>query len=115
MRTKRQTRLYIAEIVNIHAQLLALNMRKHIIAKKLGYGTWRSHELPGVAIICGRGSGGWVTQWKPVAQLLADRLGLTAPQLVSVTHGHRRMTHATPTVSVRKDKAKLSNPKLKVA
>ena len=114
MRTKRQTRLYIQEIVNIHAQLLALNMRKRIIAEKLGYGTWRSHELPGVAVICARGSGGWRVMWKAVAEGLAKQLGLTASELTSRTHGHRTMHHATPTVSVRKDKAKLSNPKLRV-
>ena len=114
MRTDRQTRLYIQEIVNIHTQLLALNLRKRLIAKRLGYGTWRSHELPGLAVICGRGTGGWRTQWKAVAEGLAKQLGLTASELTSRTHGHRTMHHATPTVSVRQDSAKLSNPKLRV-
>ena len=115
MRTNTQTRLYIAEIVNIHTQLLALNMRKRLIAEKLGYGTWRSSELPGIAVICGRGSSGWVVQWKAVAQGLAEDLKLSAAELVARTCGHRKQTHASPTVSVRKDKACLSNPKLKVA
>jgi len=115
MRTKRQTRLYIAEIVNIHAQLQALNMRKHAIGAKLGYGTWRSHELPGVTVICGPGSGGWVTQWKAVAKILADKLGLSDTELTQHTFGHRRKNHASPTVAVRKDKANLNNPTLRVA
>lgn len=115
MRTKRQTRLYIQEIVSIHAQLLVLNLRKRLVAEKLGYGTWRSHDLPGIAVICGPGSGGWRVAWKDVAACLAKKLGLTDQELTRETYSRRRMTHATPTVCVRKDKANLSNPKLKAA
>ena len=114
MRTKAQTRKYIAEIVSIHQQLTSLNMRKRAVAKKLGYGTWRSHELPGIVVVCGRGSDGWVVQWKSVAQVLADRLKLSAQELLRETYGFRSNRHQTPTVSVRTNTAKLTNPKLKV-
>lgn len=114
MRTNKQVRSYIAEIVSIHTQIFTLNLRKRMIAKKLGYGTWRSSELPGVTVVCGHGTNGWTTQWKFVAKALADRLGLSAAALVKETWGHRKRTHATPTVSVKTNKAKLTNPALKV-
>ncbi len=114
MRTNRQTRLYIAEIVSIHQQLTSLNMRKRAVARKLGYGTWRSRDLPGIAVVCSRGSGGWVVQWKSVAQVLADRLKLSAQELLRETYVFRSNRHATPNVSVRTNTAKLTNPKLKV-
>lgn len=114
MRTKVQTRKYIAEIVGIVDEINELNLRKRAVAKKLGFGTWRSHELPGVMVVCGQGTAGWCVQWRPVAEELAEQLKLSHSQLMGLTHGNRKRTFATPTVSVRKDKTHRANPKLKV-
>lgn len=114
MRTNVQTRKYIAEIVSVHQQIAALNLRKRAIATKLGFGTWRSRELPGITVVCGQGSEGWVVQWKSVCKVLADRLKLSAQELRRETYGFRTNRHATPTVSVRTEKARLTNPRLKV-
>ncbi len=114
-RTNRQTRAYIAEIVSIKQQVDALNARKRVIAAKLGYGSWRSRMLPGMLVLIKRGSGGWRVQWKEVAADFAKRLGLSDKEVTLATYGHRTMTHAHPTVCVQKDKAKLSNPDLRVA
>jgi len=114
-RTKAQTRAYINEIVDIVEDIRVMNLRKREVAKKLGYGTWRTAELPGIAVVCSRGSGGWVVQWKAVAQKFADRLGLKDTEVTRATYGHRKMTHRSPNVAVRKDKANRNNPKLKTA
>ncbi len=114
-RTKAQTRAYISEIVSIVEDIRVMNLRKRAVAKKLGYGTWRCRELPGIAVVCSRGSGGWVVQWKEVAKKFADRLGLNDAAVTAATHGHRKMHHRSPNVAVRKDKANRDNPKLKTA
>jgi len=114
-RTKAQTRAYITEIVDIVEDIRVMNLRKRAIAKKLGFGTWRSTELPGIAIAVTRGSDGWCTQWKEVAKKFADRLGLSDSQVTEATYGHRKRTHRAPCVAVRKDKANRDNPKLKTA
>lgn len=115
MRTKKQTRAYIAQIVGIAQEIQSLNFRKRELAKKLGFGTWRSHELPGITVVCGRGSSGWVVQWKSVAKLLADRLELSHSELMGCTFAFRSSHNANPTVSIVTDKANRSNPRLKVA
>jgi hypothetical protein len=114
-RTKAQTRAYIAEIVSIKTQIDELNVRKRVLAEKLGLGTWRSRSIPGVKVLIGMTSGGWQVRWKSVAKALAKRLGMTDDELTRATYGHRTKTYGHPTCSVNKDKANRLNPNLKAA
>ncbi len=114
-RTKAQTRAYITEIVDIVEEIRVMNLRKRAVAKKLGYGTWRTTTLPGITVVCSRGTGGWVVQWKEVAKKFADVLGYSDAYVTAATHGHRKMHHRSPNVAVRKDKANRDNPRLKTA
>jgi len=114
-RTKAQTRAYISEIVSIVEDIRVMNLRKRAVAKKLGYGTWRSAGLPGIAIVVTRGSDGWCVQWKEVAKRFAEILGYSDAKLMAASQGHRKRTHRAPCVAVRKDKANRDNPKLKTA
>lgn len=116
MRTNKQIRVYIAELVSIKTEIDDLNARKRIVGMKLGYGTWRSSEFPFLKVAIARGSSGWRVQWKAVAKDLAERLGLTDRELTQATYGNRSHHHQSPpTVSVQKDAVKRANPKLKVA
>ncbi len=114
-RTKAQTRAYISEIVDIVEDIRVMNLRKRAIAKKLGFGTWRSTGLPGITVVCSRGCDGWTTQWKEVAKRFADLLGYSEAKFQASAVGHRKRTHRYPCVAVRKDKANRDNPKLKTA
>jgi len=113
-RTKAQTRKYIDRIMAIKVEVDVLATEKRAIAKKLGLGTWRSINFPGLAVIAATGSGGWRVSWKEVALAFAKKLGMNDSQIREATHGHRTMTYAYPTVYVKKDTANWSNPKLAV-
>lgn len=114
-RTRKQERAYIAEIVSIKTQIDQLNVRKRVLADKLGLGTWRCHSIPGVKVLIGHSSGGWKISWKGVAKALAKRLGLTDQEFSHATRGHRTKTYGHPTCSVAKDKSNRLNPALKAA
>ena len=116
MRTNKQIRAYIAEIVSIKTQIDDLSARKRIVGMKLGYGTWRSSKQPGLKIVIARGSNGWRVSWKLVAAALAEKLGLSDQELTHYTYGRRSRSHSSPpTVGVCKDNANRRNPLTKVA
>ena len=114
-RTKTQERVWIEEIIAIKVEIDRLTMRKRSIAEKLGHGTWRSFDFPGIKVLIAQGSNGWRTSWKAVATVLAKRLGLSESELKLACRGHQSRTYGKPTCSVAKDKSNRLNPQLKTA
>lgn len=114
-RTKTVERAYIEEIISIKTQIDALNKRKRVLADKLGRGTWRSWNFPGIKVLVGMSSGGWRTSWKEVALAMKAYYKVSESKFTSFQSGHRTRTYGHPTCSVSKDKANRLNPKLKAA
>ena len=113
--TNTQRRAWIDRIIEIKNITDELNAEKRLIAKKLGYGTFRSRNNVGRLVRFALGSGGWRVSWKEVAKALAARLKMTEQELTQATYSHRSQTHASPSVSVLKDTAKrpnLDNPNI---
>ena len=111
-RTNAQARAYISEIVEIVEQIRVMNLRKHALADKLGFGTFRTRKLPHVVIRVNRGGQGWSVSWKQVAKDFADLLGYSERKFLSCGSRHRKRTHRNPSVAVCHDKASWNNPKL---
>lgn len=107
-RTNKQTRAYIRRLVEIKGEMAALNKERAEIGQKLGDGTHRSWDLPGLLVRVSPGSCGFTTSWKAVCQSLCDRYGLS---MTRVSRGHAKRTHRSPTVAVCKDPAKQCNLK----
>ena len=114
-RTKTQERKWIEEIIACKVEIDRLTMRKRALADKLGRGTWRVANFPGIKVLVGMSSGGWRTSWKDVAAALAKRLGLSKSEFLMAQRGHRTITYGSPTCSVAKDKSNRLNPQLKTA
>jgi len=107
--TKTQKRRWIDRIIEIKDLTDELTREKRELAQKLGMGTYRSRSFVGRLVRFASGTGGWRVQWKLVAKALAKQLNMDDAALTRVTYGHRKMTHATPCVSVLKDTAKVPN------
>ncbi len=107
--TNTQMRRWIDRIIEIKDLTDELAAEKRVIAKKLGMGTYRSRTYIGRLVRFAMGAGGWRVQWKDVAKRLAKRLEMNDADLDRMTYGHRKMTYATPCVSVLKDKSKVPN------
>lgn len=111
-RTKAQSVAYLLEIAEIVEQIRVMNLRKHELGAKLGYGSFRTHELPGIVVRVERGGDGWSISWKKVAWTLAKKLGLSESQFKAQGKHEQKRTHRNPTVAVCKDTANWNNPKL---
>ena len=109
-RTNAQTRAYINEIIEIKQEIDDLQVRKHELANKLGFGVHRSSDYPLVLVRVKRGGNGWRVNWKEIVEGLAKRFGLDIDKL---TVGHRHRTYRKPCCSVEGDRAK--QPRRKAA
>jgi len=107
--TNTQKRAWIDRIIEIKDLTDELAAEKRVLATKLGMGTYRSRTYIGRLVRFAMGAGGWRVQWKEVAKSLAKQLKMSDADLTKATWGHRKMTHATPTVSVGKDTARVPN------
>jgi hypothetical protein len=114
-RTKTIERSYIEELIRIKTEIDALNVRRRVLAKKLGRGTWRSWNFPGVKVLIGFSSGGWKTSWKDICEEMARYYKTSDAKMKEFKRGHQTRTYGHPTCSVSKDKANRLNPKLKAA
>ena len=79
-RTKAQSVAYLLEIAEIVEEIRVMNIRKHELGDKLGFGSYRTHMLPGIIIRVERGGEGFTVSWKKVAWALAQKLGLSESQ-----------------------------------
>jgi len=111
-RTNAQARAYISEIAEIIEQIRVMNVRKHELGEKLGFGSWRTRKLPHLVCVVARGGGGFSTSWKKLAAEFGERLDLSESQIESRSHRYRKHTYRNPTVALYKDKADWNNPKL---
>ncbi|MEE9366021.1 MAG: hypothetical protein V3W44_04965 [Dehalococcoidales bacterium] len=111
-RTKAQTRAYISEIVDIVEQIRVMNLRKHELGNRLGFGTYRTRKLPHIVIRVQRGGNGWSVSWKKLAQEFGDLLGYSETTVESRGRRYRKRTHRNPSVAVCNDPANWNSPKL---
>lgn len=107
--TKKQRRDWIAELVALKAEQQRITARRAEIAGLLGEGTHRSRNFPGLMVVVARGSGGFIVQWKRVAEDLAERLDMSARALQQATHGFRKRVNPRLTCSIQRDPAKQAN------
>lgn len=114
-RTKTVERSYIEEIISIKTQIDALNIRRRHLADKLGRGTWRSWNFPGVKVLVGMSSGGWRTEWKAIAEAMKAYYKVSDNKFAEFKRGREHRTYGSPTCSVTKDKANRLNPNLRAA
>jgi len=114
-RTNAQTRAYVEELIHLKTEIDNMNVRRKIVAEKLGRGTWRSKRFPGIKVLIGFTSAGWRVGWQAVAKALARRLGMSDRELEMACYGHRTRTYGSPSCSVSRDKSNRLNPNLKAA
>lgn len=113
-RTHKVQRGYIDRIIEVRRQILpALETEVHAIAGKLGIGTFRSQDYPGlmVAVAEPRSNGG-STDWKGVAMELARKHNIPVSEVMSTARYYTRPTsvrsraYAGLRTTVKMDKAK---------
>lgn len=94
--SERQT---VNQIIRLKQRIDELQLRKHNLAAKLGYGTFRSPDHPSLAVVIQRGSDGWKVDWKGIAEKLAEQFKANLDWYV-VRH---RMRHfRSPATTVKK-------------
>ena len=111
-RTNAQARAYISEIVEIVEQIRVMNLRKHELGDKLGFGSYRTRTLPHIVIRVQRGGQGWSVSWKKLAQEFGELLGYSETKVESKGRRYRKRTHRNPSVAVCKDPANWNRPNL---
>lgn len=94
-RTHKTIRHYIGRIIEIRRQVTpALKREVSELAAKLGRGSHRSSEHPGIKVVCSLGgsTGGQVTDWKAVSYELATRfkIPIAALDRIKTRHTHHK-------------------------
>ena len=112
-RTKAQSVAYLLEIAEIVEEIRVMNIRKHELGDKLGFGSYRTHMLPGIIVRVERGCEGFSTSWHKVAKEFGELLGYSDDKVKACSRRYRKRTHRNPSVAVCKDSANWNSPKLK--